>query len=210
MPQTLANGIKTPINADAYNLTGDLATMGNSANVVIPVANQAARDALTLYPGLCVCRLDIVSAPIERYDGTSWNGANVNTYTPVLGATTTNPTLGSGSQQFGNYILNGKMMSGQFFVKFGSGLAAGSGQYQISLPPGFTYNAVGSAVPLGNFTANLPTGAISGYVALSSSVSTNMFMWWQNSVNTQANITNSTAGWVSGNYFAGNFTIPIA
>lgn len=30
MPQTLSNGVTVPINPDAYNLTADLATMGNS------------------------------------------------------------------------------------------------------------------------------------------------------------------------------------
>lgn len=72
MPQTLNNGITTPINADAYNLTGDLATMGNTSNVVIPVANQAARDALTPYAGMTVSRLDLTGAPLQVYDGTKW------------------------------------------------------------------------------------------------------------------------------------------
>ena len=72
MPQTLANGIITPINSDAYNETADLATMGNSSNVVIPVANQAARDALTPYAGMTVSRLDLTGAPLQVYDGTKW------------------------------------------------------------------------------------------------------------------------------------------
>ncbi|MEA5453310.1 hypothetical protein SPF06_01110 [Sinomonas sp. JGH33] len=76
MAQTLTNGIVVPTNPDAFaNLTTDLATMGNSANVVIPVASQAARDALVKKNGLLVCRLDLAGCPIQRCDGTNWTGA---------------------------------------------------------------------------------------------------------------------------------------
>jgi hypothetical protein len=56
--------------------------MGNSANVIIPVANQAARDALTLYAGLAVCRLDLPRSPTQIYDGTKWQfqGRNYKTF----------------------------------------------------------------------------------------------------------------------------------
>jgi hypothetical protein len=57
-------------------------------------------------------------------------------YTPTLTATTTNPTLGSGSGTIGRYTLrNGIWCDVRFTIKFGSsGAAAGSGQYLISLP----------------------------------------------------------------------------
>lgn len=58
MPQNLPNGITVPINSDAYNLAPDLATMGNSINPVIVVANEAARDALTAAVGMVVSRSD--------------------------------------------------------------------------------------------------------------------------------------------------------
>jgi len=70
MPQTLPNGITSPINSDAYNLAADLATMGNSANVIIPVANQAARDALTAVNGMVVLRQD--TGAIECYLSGAW------------------------------------------------------------------------------------------------------------------------------------------
>jgi hypothetical protein len=70
MPQTLPNGTVVPINSDAYNLTADLATMGNSSNVVYPVANQAARDALTPTAGMVVLRLD--TGAIEAYLTGAW------------------------------------------------------------------------------------------------------------------------------------------
>lgn len=72
MPQTLTNGIKTPVNSDAYNLTADLATMGDSAKVVIGVTSTAHRDGLPKYQGLTVSRLDIPGAPLQTWDGTRW------------------------------------------------------------------------------------------------------------------------------------------
>lgn len=58
MPQTRPNGTVVPINSDEYNLTPDLATMADSIHVVVPVADKAARDALTPFVGLEVLRLD--------------------------------------------------------------------------------------------------------------------------------------------------------
>lgn len=58
-------------------------------------------------------------------------------YTPILTATTTNPTLGTGGifVQEGRFIQYGKMVSGSIKLAFGnSGATAGSGTYRISLP----------------------------------------------------------------------------
>lgn len=71
MPQTRQNGIKVPINADTYNPTGDLATMADSANVVVICANQTARDALTLFEGLTVMRTDL-NGVIQVYSSGAW------------------------------------------------------------------------------------------------------------------------------------------
>jgi len=63
------------------------------------------------------------------------NGTSVfSDYTPALTATTTNPTLGTGSTAVGRYKQNGKDVSGWATIKFGSGGSAGSGTYEISLP----------------------------------------------------------------------------
>lgn len=87
MPQTRPNGVIVPINSDAYNLAGDLAAMADSANVVTVVASQAARDALSLYPGRTVWRQDINVQ--QTYNGAIWS-------TTYLGATGwTNIPIGS-------------------------------------------------------------------------------------------------------------------
>jgi plastocyanin len=77
MSQTLYNGAVIPTNGDSYNLTTDLATMGASLNLPIPVSSKSARDALaaaaggTLPIGTMVTRRD-QSMFIETWDGTNW------------------------------------------------------------------------------------------------------------------------------------------
>lgn len=72
MPQTRPNKITVPVNSDAWNLAGDLATLADSTQVVIPVASQTERDALTKANGLVVSRGDI-GGLIEVCDGTTWH-----------------------------------------------------------------------------------------------------------------------------------------
>lgn len=78
MSQVRANKIQVPTNSDAWtNLTTDLATMADSANVVIRVASQAERDALTKVAGLTVVRTDLPGDPIQTCDGTNWSTQQV-------------------------------------------------------------------------------------------------------------------------------------
>lgn len=56
-------------------------------------------------------------------------------WTPVLTAATTNPTLGSGSTQEGRYVQLGSLVAFWGRIAFGSaGAAAGSGNYRVSSP----------------------------------------------------------------------------
>jgi hypothetical protein len=77
--QILQNGIQVPTNGDAYNLADDLATMGNTTNVIVRASNAAARDALTKYDGLSVRRMDLTGRPTETWDGSVWNRSPVIT-----------------------------------------------------------------------------------------------------------------------------------
>lgn len=96
MPQTRANKVTVPTNSDAWNLTGDLATMADSSNLVIPVASQTERDALTKAAGLTVSRTDLPGAPLQTCDGTGWSILNG---LPIL---TNTPHTGSGTGLLGN------------------------------------------------------------------------------------------------------------
>jgi hypothetical protein len=72
-------------------------------------------------------------------------------YTPALTAFTTNPTLGTGSVQYGRRFQIGKLVVCQFKIKFGtSGTAAGSGLYFVSIPTATTANAVTHNLPVGH------------------------------------------------------------
>jgi hypothetical protein len=56
-------------------------------------------------------------------------------WTPVLTASVTNPTLGTGSVTAGRYVQNGKVVTAVAYFAFGtSGVSAGSGGYRCSLP----------------------------------------------------------------------------
>ena len=65
-------------------------------------------------------------------------GAAWETWTPALTASTTNPTLGTGSSQTGRYGRINKIVVGQGQVSFGTaGVAAGNGFYFVSAPVNF-------------------------------------------------------------------------
>lgn len=74
-----------------------------------------------------------------QYDGASWVERGIlvgwGSYTPALTATTTSPTLGTGSAQVGHYHRDGRTIYGAAKIAFGSsGAVAGSGNYKFSLP----------------------------------------------------------------------------
>lgn len=85
---------------------------------------------------------------IDEFAGPCLTTHSLNSYTPVLGATTTNPTLGAGTVR-GKYfrIFDQIYVWGEF--RFGTGFTAGSGIYTMNLPfPAKTI--MGSNVLLGS------------------------------------------------------------
>jgi hypothetical protein len=69
-----------PVNSDAYNLTTDLATMADSADVVTVVSGSTARNALTKYEGRLVYRTD--KSQIESVVGGAWRDGTRD-YSPL-------------------------------------------------------------------------------------------------------------------------------
>jgi len=71
------NKTATPPGTDGWNLTTDLGKALDSANVIVPVATQAERDALTpplgKYAGMTVVRMDVAGNPLEVWDGSVGN-----------------------------------------------------------------------------------------------------------------------------------------
>lgn len=89
-------------------------------------------------------------------------------YTPVLTASTTNPTLGSGSVATGRYLKAGRDVRGTFDITFGSsGVAAGSGTYRISVPTNI-YSSWPSRAPVGRAYVFDSSGSASGWFDLMS------------------------------------------
>lgn len=84
MPQNRSNKSQTPINADAFNLTPDLATLADTLGVIVPVADRTEADAVATARAaegwavsdsrpLYVFRAD--TKGIEIKDGSGWRGA---------------------------------------------------------------------------------------------------------------------------------------
>jgi len=104
------------------------------------VASASDRPAIPL-DGERIWRTDLDC--IEVSDGSGWfeiprrdgGGTEFSTYTPALTATSSNPTLGSGSTAQGRYYRYGRMVHVEVVIRFGtSGVAVGSGFYEVSLP----------------------------------------------------------------------------
>lgn len=62
-------------------------------------------------------------------------------WTPVLEAFTTNPTLGTGATQQGFIWLNGQLVNLWFWIRFGTGSTPGSGTYEVPLPSAYPLHA---------------------------------------------------------------------
>jgi hypothetical protein len=83
---------------------------------------------------------------MAKWNGVAWEyvaGTRID-YTPTLSAVTTPPTMGTGNIRDGYYSrLPGSLIAYHFYIQFGtSGVAAGSGQYLVSLP----VNAVAAGI----------------------------------------------------------------
>jgi len=75
---------------------------------------------------------------LQKFDFGAWKpvtSSRSSTITPTLTSTGTSPTLGSGSTATGFYTFFPDSIAYTFFFKFGtSGVAAGTGNYQVSVP----------------------------------------------------------------------------
>ena len=104
--------------------------------------------------GAGVLTLPAASGTVQTVPG-AWTN-----YTPTLTASTTNPTLGTGSSTVGRYSQVGKTVTGYGAILFGSsGAAAGNGEYLVSLP---VARINGGEQPLGSIVLR---DASAGYIA---------------------------------------------
>jgi hypothetical protein len=97
------------------------------------IAASAADTAAKLTAGT---NGQILMAASGETTGLDWVDLGVfAAWTPVLTASSSNPTLGSGGTITGRYVQIGKLVIATANIIFGSsGVGAGSGTYQIDLP----------------------------------------------------------------------------
>lgn len=114
-------------------------------------------------------------------------GAAWETWTPTLTASTTNPTLGTGSTASGRYGRINKTVFGQLFIQFGTaGVAQGSGFYYVSVP--ITAQATGPTVGSGYILDN--SASLVRHVISILDTTGRMALWIDNSTNYSVTATN--------------------
>jgi hypothetical protein len=148
---------------------------------------------------------------IAKYNGSGWEyvSSSRKAFTPTLGASTTPPTLGTGNLRNGWYCFQpGPSVFFTWHILFGSsGVSAGSGTYNISLPvtPAAPYAAgdvaVGSCIMADQSSSLFRTGI--PYIASGSST---LAIIGEGS----AIVSNAAPWtWAAGDYIAGSVTYPI-
>ena len=121
-------------------------------------------------------------------------------YTPTLTASTTSPTLGTGSSVSGRYGQVNKIVCGQGQINFGSaGVAAGSGFYFVSLP----ITAQSSGKVIGQFQFYDSSAAAVYIGTLISDTTTRSLMYYNN----PASVTTNAAPfvWAAGDFIRYTF-----
>lgn len=118
-------------------------------------------------------------------------GAVWETWTPVLTASTTNPTLGTGSTATGRYGRINKTVFGQLNITFGTaGVNQGVGFYFVTVP--ITTQASGTTIGHG-YVFDASASLVRHVVALMDNT-TRMGLWIDNSTNFAISATNPFAG----------------
>lgn len=158
---TLLNVMDAGIDAvyDVATAAGDL-IIGSAASTLDRLAKGSNDEVLSVNSGSLDYR-KVVNAMVDSAAAIAYSKLNLTgslvaadaafattSYTPTLGATTTDPTLGTGSAASGRYVQLGDLVWFQALVRFGtSGTNAGSGTYEVSYPP---VAADGSDFPIGS------------------------------------------------------------
>lgn len=121
-------------------------------------------------------------------------------FTPVLTASTTNPTLGTGATAEGGYIHAGFQVFWWFRFIFGTSMAAGSGDYRVGLPPPNPWNSVFPHIMADCRMVDISTGGRlnrSGAVTGASPT----FIVMEDEAG--GRVTHTSIAWAAGDYIAG-------
>ena len=114
-------------------------------------------DLVSAYPAASQALAQEISDQLAlKLDASVITSGAWTSYTPVLTASTTNPTLGTGSTQEGAYAEFGKLIVFRVYIQFGTAsVNAGSGFYSVSLPVTAAANRLSAhALLIDNSTGN--------------------------------------------------------
>ena len=164
---------------------------------VIIVCTSGTRPASPVN-GMHIYETD--TGKLQKWNGSAWKpvASGRSTYTPVLTATTTNPTLGTGAVQNGYYFYQSESIVAVFYIRFGtSGNTFGAGNYQVSIPVtaatpfGSTIHPAVGSVQLGDSSSGVvsagdcyvdpSSGNVVGLIGSSGTVSPTAPWTWANS-----------------------------
>lgn len=149
---------------------------------------------------------------LAKWTGAAWEyvaGSRITSFVPTLSASTP-PTMGTGAVRSGHYVvMPGASVAYTFFIQFGSsGVAAGTGQYTITLPltaavPGGTgvFPAIGTIIALDTSASTILSGSC--YVPGSNPSVVSLILSTAAATNTLPWV------WAAGDYIAGTIVYPI-
>jgi hypothetical protein len=133
-------------------------------------------------------------------------GAVWETWTPALTASTTNPTLGTGSSITGRYGRIQKTVFGNVTILFGSsGVAAGTGFYFVSLP----VTAQSNTPPVGSGWLLDSSTSLLRQVEVTLDTTSRVALWIDNSTNFAVSATNPWT-WAASDQIRFNFVYEAA
>ena len=141
-----------------------MAISSNATGLRPGVVTSTTRPT-TPYTGQIIYETD--TGYLRVWDGSAWDYFSPKqdtipgawtTWTPTLTATTTNPTLGSGSVQEGYYTVVNKLVVAHGYVAFGTSASAGSGDYRMSLPVTAARTAAANAGSVWLYDASTASG----------------------------------------------------
>lgn len=164
-------------------LVSDVGATGGTETNLKPTSVEPYQFILEKDSANSIERLKIWIPVLNRWDviGIGVTDALTGTYTPVLGAVTTPPTLGTGSVTQGRWArISHDLVYFSAYFQFGtSGTASGTGKYTVSLPFTAATTTVGFQVGLSGWFQG---GATNSYPIVGgiASAGTTATMWISN------------------------------
>jgi hypothetical protein len=183
--QTLDNGVEVFTNGDDYNLADDAAHAFDTTNVVTRVASEVARDALTLYEGRTVRRMDLAGIPLQTWDGAEWFFESAKRVVLTSGdatwahnVTLTKTLNENGSSTVTMGFLVARIGGGAFSVPTGSWTALFAGLIPAGWRPndniitcgGYEFNGMGAVLLRIKTDGNIEAQGVTGSVSMGTPV----------------------------------------